>query len=196
MKRILRFTALAAIAATTAASAQYAPPPPPPGSSYGQQPQNAPPPNEQQYNDDGQGEEMAPPPQTAAPNNLPPPPGNVPPPVVTHNTGPMTSAPAARPLPPPQPRAGDWVYTAQYGWLWMPYDRGYTYVVDGTDTASMYVYSPRLGWRWVAAPWVVGIGPVPRWGRFGPRRFVWYSHPWFHRRVVVRRHRVVRRRHW
>jgi hypothetical protein len=139
-------------------------------------------------------DEMAPPPPTAAPDNLPPPPSaSIPPPSV--------SAPAAQPLPPPPPRQGEWTYTAQYGWVWMPYGRRYTYVVDGTDTASMFVFYPHYGWRWVAAPWVVGIGPIPRWGPRGPGRFAFYAHPWFHsRRVLIgRRNRVLvreRHRHW
>jgi len=179
---------LAAFATTAAAAQQYAPPPPPPGQQY--QPNNAQPPSNNQYADDGQ--EQAPPPAQAAPRNLPPPPpSNVAP-------APGVSAPAQEPLPPPPPRQGEWIYTAQYGWIWAPYGQRYTYVVDSTDTASMYVYYPAYGWRWVAAPWVLGFGPVPRWGRFGPRRFVWYSRPWFHRRVWVGpRHRVVvRHRHW
>jgi hypothetical protein len=184
--------ALAITAATGAAAQQYSPPPPPPGQYEPprERPNAAPPPQyDQQYAD---GEEQAPPPPQAAPRNLPPaPPVNVAP-------APGVSAPAQEPLPPPPPRQGEWIYTAQYGWIWAPYGQRYTYVVDGTDTASMYVYYPAYGWRWVAAPWVLGFGPVPRWGRFGPRRFVWYSRPWFHRRVVIGpRHRVVvRHRRW
>ena len=197
MKQFAKLAALMTVAATTAASAQqYAPPPPPPQD----QQQYAPPPQQgQQYApppQDQQAEEMAPPPPSAAPNAAPPPPtGSIPPPVA--------SAPFAVQPPPPRPRQGEWTYTAQYGWLWMPYDRSYTYVVDGTDTASMYVYYPRYGWRWVASPWVIGIGPTPRWGPRGPARFVWYSRPWFRsRRVFVGRRnpRVIVRerehRHW
>jgi hypothetical protein len=185
MKHFARWIALTTIVATTAAEAQqYAPPPPPPGQGYSQP----------GAVDQTETEELAPPPPNAAPNNLPPrPPQSVPPAV---------SAPAAQPLPPPPPRQGEWTYTAQYGWVWMPYGRRYVYVTD--DSASMYVFYPHYGWRWVASPWVIGLGPIPRWGPRGPVRFVWYSRPWFRvhhvwaaRRpyVVVRRPVVVRRRH-
>ena len=61
----------------------------------------------------------------------------------------------------------------------MPYDQAYTYVAPDGAAARMYVYQPRLGWRWVGAPWVIGVGPAPFWGRVGPARFAWYAHPWF-----------------
>jgi hypothetical protein len=189
MKHFAKLAALATLVATAASAQQYAPPPPPPSQGYGQPPPQQPPPQQQLGAPDEGEPEVAPPPPTAMPDNAPPPPpANVPPAV---------SAPAAQPLPPPPPRQGEWVYTAQYGWIWAPYGRRYTYVVDASDTASMYVYYPRFGWRWVAAPWVLGFGPVPRWGPRGPVRFVWYSHPWFRpRRVIVGRRRVVVRRHW
>ena len=193
MKHFVRILALAAVAATTAAEAQpqYAPPPPPPGQAYGQPPQG--------QVDQTETEEMAPPPPAAAPRNLPPPPPASVPPAV--------SAPAAQPLPPPPPRQGEWTYTAQYGWVWMPYGRNYVYVDDGTGYASMFVFYPHYGWRWVASPWVLGLGPVPRWGPRGPVRFVWYTRPWFRVRhvwaarrpyVVVHRNNrvVVRHRRW
>jgi hypothetical protein len=84
---------------------------------------------------------------------------------------------------PPQPAAGpagQWVYTNQYGWLWMPYGQGYTYVPADTQVfPDQYVYYPAYGWRWVVAPWVYGYGPSPYWGTLGTRSFVWYSRPWF-----------------
>jgi hypothetical protein len=105
----------------------------------------------------------------------------------------VSVAPAQPATPPPPPRAdGEWVYTAQYGYVWMPYGRNYTFV--NGSVASMYVYYPAFGWRWVAAPWVLGIGPAPYW-RYGyPVRFAWYAHPWFRPRVYYGRHvRVYRR---
>jgi hypothetical protein len=103
-----------------------------------------------------------------------------------------TSAPA---VPPPSPQAGgqitvapaeapagQWVYTSQYGWLWMPYEQAYTYVDAESDVSYGYVYYPAFGWRWVLAPWVFGLGPEPRWGTVGRARFAWYAHPWFHGR--------------
>jgi hypothetical protein len=76
--------------------------------------------------------------------------------------------------------AGQWVFTNQYGWVWMPYGSDFTAapVFAGGDPC-MYVYSGAWGWRWVAAPWVFGIGPQPYFGVYGYARFGWYGHPWF-----------------
>lgn len=41
-----------------------------------------------------------------------------------------TTPRAVAPPPAPAPPAGQWVYTRQYGWLWMPYERAYTHVVS------------------------------------------------------------------
>ena len=74
------------------------------------------------------------------------------------------------PAPPPQAQAADsqtvpsgsWVYTAQYGWVWMPYADAYTYVPpSGYGEPYMYVYYPAGGWSWVVAPWLWGWGPLP-----------------------------------
>jgi hypothetical protein len=109
---------------------------------------------------------------------------------------PAPVAPAAPPAPPapvttqvpspaPPPPAGQWVYTAQYGWLWLPYAQTYTYVYPDSDVAYAYAYYPAYGWRWVTAPWVFGVGPAPYWGVRGRVGFAWYAHPWFHSTVVV-----------
>jgi hypothetical protein len=71
---------------------------------------------------------------------------------------------------PPAPPAGQWVYTPQYGWVWMPYGQQY---VDAYSPRQ-YVYSVRFGWSWVAAPWLVGPGVHLWFGRLGPSRFGWY----------------------
>jgi len=110
------------------------------------------------------------PPQEAQPEAPPPPPP------------PATSAvpPGAAPAPVGAPPAGQWAYTNQYGWLWMPYGQPYTYIPPDTQTfPEAYVYYPVYGWRWVVAPWVYGYGPVPYWGAPGIRPFAWYAHPWF-----------------
>ena len=83
------------------------------------------------------------------------------------------------------PASGQWVYTNQYGWVWMPYDASYTYVAGG-NVAYTYAYYPHFGWRWIGAPWVVGVGPTPRWGHLGPSRFAWYGHPGFRGYAVAR----------
>ena len=125
---------------------------------------------------------MAPPPQAAptSPTPAPPRPATL--------AAPAPPPPPAQPAPvePPPPNGGQWIYTSQYGWLWMPYSRDYTYVNGDGGAAYEYVYYPNGGWRWVYAPWVLGWGPSPYWGRLGPRSYVWYSRPWFRVGVVHR----------
>jgi hypothetical protein len=70
---------------------------------------------------------------------------------------------------------GQWVYTSQYGWVFMPYGDQYTY--EGTaydESPYSYVYYPNYGWLWLASPWVWGWGPYPNFGVWGPGRFGWY----------------------
>ncbi|MBC7794239.1 MAG: hypothetical protein H7Z43_11075 [Clostridia bacterium] len=78
---------------------------------------------------------------------------------------------------------GQWVFTQQYGWVYAPYDRSYTYVTDDVSAASMYVYRPVTGWSWLVAPWVISVGPRPYWGNYGPYRYSYYAHPWFRARL-------------
>ena len=115
-------------------------------------------------------EPTAPPPAPAP--RTPPPPSAQP-----IETPPPPAATVVRGAPPAA--AGQWVYTQQYGWLWMPYDQGYTYVVDNAALAYEYVFYPSFGWRWVVAPWVLGFGLAPHWGALGPGHFAWYARPWF-----------------
>jgi hypothetical protein len=135
----------------------------------------------------------SPPPQQSPPvpqaANPPPPPYDrplePPPGAVVQQPAPAVAVPA------PQPPPGQWVYTAQYGWLWMPYGQPYTYVVPDAALSYMFVFYPRFGWRWVVAPWVLGFGPAPHWGVVGPSHFIWYRHPFrigarFHGRGWVR----------
>ena len=77
--------------------------------------------------------------------------------------------PQMAPAPQPQASSGQWVYTEQYGWVWMPYGNQYTY--EGTAYGSepyAYVYYPTYGWTWLAAPWVWGWGAYPYFGGVGP----------------------------
>jgi hypothetical protein len=84
------------------------------------------------------------------------------------------------PAPPPGVPAGQWVQTDQYGWVWMPYADTYTYVPQSaTGTPYMYVYYPVVGWTWLAAPWVWGIGPWPYFGVYGCVGYGWYGHGWW-----------------
>lgn len=103
---------------------------------------------------------------------------------------PAWTPPAPPEAPPAAPQAqaqqapvppGQWVYTAQYGWIWMPWSDAYTQVpADGWGQPYAYVYAPAYStWTWVAAPWVWGFGPWPVFGAWGPARFAWYGHGWW-----------------
>jgi hypothetical protein len=105
-----------------------------------------------------------------------------PPPAATVVVAPPGVGVAAPPVAVAAPvtPAGQWVYTRQYGWLYMPYAQNYTFV-PAAGPPSMFVYRPAHGWHWVHAPWVVGVGPVPYWGPAGYVRFDWFARPWFAR---------------
>jgi translation initiation factor IF-2 len=108
--------------------------------------------------------ETEPAPQTPEPETLPPPPAET-------QAQPAPEASAA--VPP-----GQWVYTQQYGWIWMPYADQYTQVpANGYGSPYVYVYSPGYScWTWLAAPWVWGIGAWPYFGFYGPSHYAWYGH--------------------
>ena len=83
--------------------------------------------------------------------------------------------------------AGQWVFTHEYQWLWLPYDLQYAQVIenaaqrfDYSAVAYEYAYHPAFGWHWVVAPWILRFGAVPYWGSLGPGRFAWYARPAFH----------------
>jgi hypothetical protein len=120
-------------------------------------------------------------PAGAVPRAVPPPPPYTNPPAPAAQ--PLEAHQQATPAPPPNAGAatpsGQWTYTQQYGWLWMPYDQRFTYVVDDAALAYEYVWYPTFGWTWVTAPWVLGFGVTPYWGAYGPGHFAWYAHPWF-----------------
>jgi len=93
----------------------------------------------------------------------------------------LPSPPSQRPPPPvAQAPRGQWIHTAQYGWVWMPYADAYTYVPPGgAGEPYAYVYGPSFGWSWVVAPWIWGYGPWPYFGIAGPRFYGWYGHGWW-----------------
>ncbi|HEY6004432.1 MAG TPA: hypothetical protein VIV57_16275 [Anaeromyxobacter sp.] len=131
------------------------------------------------WSDLGIGEEPeAQAPSTAQPDELPPAPQYetqyAPPAQAEAPAAPPAQAPASAP-------AGQWIYTQQYGWIWMPYADAYTYApANGYGEPYAYVYYPAHAcWTWVAAPWVWGFGPWPFFGVFGPARFGWYGHGWW-----------------
>lgn len=101
-----------------------------------------------------------------------------PPPTESPAPPPAFSAPEQRAVTPTA--AGQWVYTVQYGWVWMPYGDAYTYVPAGGAAPDMYVYWPAYGWRWVVAPWLWGLGPHPYFGVYGWTRYGWYGRGFGH----------------
>jgi len=105
-------------------------------------------------------------PDSPSPTKAPPPPPSR---VPTPPAG--VTAPTTQEAP-----QGQWVYTAQYGWVWMPYGDRYTHVVVEDDTALMYLYYPVVGWCWVDAPWLWGWGPRPHFGIYGTLHFGWWGH--------------------
>jgi hypothetical protein len=111
---------------------------------------------------------------SAAPVQLPPaPPEQLPPPPQQVQQAEPDPAQAAGQQ---APATGQWVYTQQYGWVWMPYGDQYTYSPTQAGTYPQeYVYSPSYGWSWLAAPWVFGWGVSPYWGVYGPAHFGWYG---------------------
>ncbi len=136
-------------------------------------------------------------PVRAAPSAAQEAPATLSPPEAVKPPGPAPTqtppAPPAQPPPPPlqeqqphppaavtpsaqNPPAGQWVYTSQYGWVFMPY--GNQYVDEGTPDdlyPYAYVYYPDYGWTWVASPWLWGWGPYPYFGLIGPWHFRWYE---------------------
>lgn len=111
----------------------------------------------------------------AAPAESPPAEPVPAPPSVTPPAPPAQPQPAPADTPP-----GQWVYTSQYDWVWMPYANRYTWVPPGGwGEPCMYVYGPAFGWTWVVAPWVWGFGPWPFFGVTGPVHFGWWGHGWW-----------------
>ncbi len=100
-------------------------------------------------------------PTSQAPTWVPPPPTEV-----DAETGTEVAVQASAP-------AGQWVFTSQYGWIWMPFGSGFTFVPVSGATPNMFVYYPVVGWTWVIAPWVWGWGPQP-WCAAG-----WGGYPWW-----------------
>jgi hypothetical protein len=139
-------------AAPSFAQEQPAAPPPPPRTESTVQVQVQPAPQQQ-----------------AAPQPPPPPPAD-------QQGAPQASAPQQAPYqgqeaPPPgwvqvDPQGtGQWVYTPDYGWVWVPAG---TVSQDAEGVPYSYLYTPTYGWTWYVSPW--GVGPYYYGG--------WVRHPW------------------
>jgi hypothetical protein len=121
-------------------------------------------------------------PPTAQPRQQPPAPPAAPPALPQAQVqvqGPVQAQPSA---------TGQWVYTQQYGWIWMPYGDQYAYTpqdTGGTVYPSEYVYYPAYGWTWISAPWIWGWGPRVYFS-VGPRFYGWFHHPFVRRPLFGR----------
>jgi len=102
-------------------------------------------------------------PNEPAPTWIPPPPTEV-----SVETGEEVVIQQATP-------AGQWVFTSQYGWVWMPHGTSFTYLPVSGATPNMFVFYPAVGWSWVIAPWVWGWGPMPWFGFAGWSGFPWWG---------------------
>lgn len=115
-------------------------------------------------------------PQQSLPTT-PPPQESGPAQAAPQEPGPAQAAPATQPAQAAAPASappaswvysyptGQWVYTADRGWLWVPAGTTTT-AVEGVPYA--YMYTPAFGWTWYISPW--GWGPY----RYGG----WVAHPW------------------
>jgi hypothetical protein len=121
----------------------------------------------------------------APPVEQPSPPPASPPPVQVQ---PGRPAQPAQPAPPAS--SGQWVYTQQYGWLWMPYGDQYVSSAEGAYPYE-YVYRPTYGWTWLTAPWVWGWGPRIYFSIGGPRHYAWFHNHWYPHRGFAG-HGVIR----
>jgi hypothetical protein len=135
----------------------------------------------------GQTEPTPPEPSSSAP---PPPPASPRAP----GEGPLPPLPKQGPkyaeAPPPEPtwvrpsQGGSWVYTRDYGWLWVPAGAGST---DYEGVPYTYLYTPRYGWTWYVSPWGPGYYAYGGWVVRPYRPVGWMSRPWVaHPHVVVR----------
>jgi hypothetical protein len=111
-------------------------------------------------------------PPTPAPGQLPPAPPAQPPAPPQDAAEQQTQVPGAQ---APGQATGQWVYTGQYGWVFMPYGDQYVYEGNASDQYPYsYVYYPTYGWAWLAAPWLWGWGAYPYFGVRGPSRYSWH----------------------
>lgn len=86
----------------------------------------------------------------------------------------------AQPTVPTAPSDGQWVCTAQYGWIWMPYWDNCLYIPPSDSIPVMYVYDYSYGWCWLLAPWVWGLGPMPNFGTYGTNCYNWFGNGYGH----------------
>jgi len=97
---------------------------------------------------------------------------------------PVYTGTAPAPGVPAVAAQGQWVYTDQYGWLWIPEGSTTVYV---QEQPYVYLYTPTYGWTWYGSPWGPGryyYGPWVHHAWGAPR--VWHRGGWYAPHVVVR----------
>lgn len=80
--------------------------------------------------------------------------------------------------------SGQWVYTSEYGWIWVPSGASAS-TMDGVPYT--YLYTPRFGWTWYISPWGFGPYSYGAWVTHPWRPIGWHPRPWVaHPRVTIR----------
>jgi hypothetical protein len=85
---------------------------------------------------------------------------------------------------------GQWVYTTDYGWLWVPAGASTT-LVEGVPYAHLYTRAH--GWNWYVAPWGFGAYHYGQWVMHPWRPNGWRDSNWVAQPGVVARIRVMHR---
>jgi uncharacterized membrane protein YgcG len=133
------------------------------------------------YSDDGAYDQTEVVPDDAPPGDVAPS-ANVDIDVNVESAVPPTEMPSDTPPPIASQNVvpdGQWVYTQQYGWVWMPYGDQYVQMpADDYTPAYCYVYYPAQGWVWLDAPWVIGWGARPYFGYYGYSHYHWWPRYW------------------
>jgi hypothetical protein len=81
---------------------------------------------------------------------------------------------------------GQWVYTSDYGWVWVPNGASST-LVDGVPYAHLYTRGH--GWTWYVSPWGFGTYRYGEWVTHPWRPNGWHDSDWVaHPQVVTRIH--------
>jgi hypothetical protein len=78
---------------------------------------------------------------------------------------------------------GQWVYTTDYGWVWVPAGTSTT-AIEGVPYS--YMYTPASGWTWYVSPWGWGPYHYGLWVRHAWRPVGWHGGWVAHPRVTVR----------
>jgi hypothetical protein len=123
----------------------------------------------------------------------------------------LTSTAVAQPAPPPpqvqiRPHeeapnpdtrwvhtypTGQWVYTTDYSWVWVP-EASSTTVVEGVP--YVHLYTRAHGWNWYVSPWGVGAYHYGQWVTHPWRPSGWQGGDWVAQpQVVTRIHSMHRR---